>query len=161
MHTRVKDLSDTTGVLVTSEWHDFKNFHIWFEEQRDNGWWQHGWHLDKDIISKGKRIYSPENCAYVPPHINLLFVQAFNRHTNFAAARGVNRIKGIAHDTYRASFKAEGKVYQVGDYDSEFEAFFMGKFAKEQYIQDQANKLKDNLNPKMYEALMSYRVMPR
>ena len=33
-----------------------------------------GWQLDKDILIKGNKIYSPDTCCFVPSEINNLFV---------------------------------------------------------------------------------------
>ena len=35
--------------------------------------------LDKDLFSKGEKIYSPETCVFVPNNINQLFVKSNNR----------------------------------------------------------------------------------
>lgn len=42
----------------------------------DENWKPHmeGWHLDKDILLKGNKVYSPETCAFVPAKINSLLI---------------------------------------------------------------------------------------
>ena len=59
---------------VCDEWHNFQNFAKWYY---DNYYEVEGEriHLDKDILVKGNKIYSPENCIFVPERINTLFTK--------------------------------------------------------------------------------------
>jgi hypothetical protein len=59
---------------VCEEWHNFQNFGEWYDQnyyevdgERMN--------LDKDILIKGNRIYSPETCVFVPARINVIFTK--------------------------------------------------------------------------------------
>lgn len=58
-------------VTVCAEWKCFQNFAKWFE----NNFKPHmiKWHLDKDILLKGNKVYSPETCCFVPHEVNNLF----------------------------------------------------------------------------------------
>ena len=53
------------GCTVCDEWLTFSNFKRWMEQQD----WE-GKDLDKDILVKGNKIYSPETCAFVISLIN-------------------------------------------------------------------------------------------
>lgn len=164
MHNRVSLNNSYKDVKICDSWYEFKNFAEWFKIQYDNGWWTKGWHLDKDIISRGGKLYSPETCAYVLPALNLAFVQAFNKFTNYNAARGVVRIQSPDRDipdVFSASFDYDGMTYHLGEFDYELYAFFTYKWAKEEFLQERATEIKHKLNPKMYEAIMSYRIQPR
>lgn len=57
-------------VTVCEEWHNFQNFAQWFEEN-----YIEDFVLDKDILYKGNKIYSPETCCFVPQKINCLLVK--------------------------------------------------------------------------------------
>lgn len=48
------------GCSVCEEWHNFQNFALWHEKNYIDGY-----HLDKDIIAKGNRVYSPQTCMFV------------------------------------------------------------------------------------------------
>ena len=50
---------------VSEEWHNFQNFGKWFD---DNYYEIEGetMTLDKDILTKHNKIYSPETCIFVP-----------------------------------------------------------------------------------------------
>ena len=64
------------GCTVCDEWLLLSNFKKWYDiNYRD------GMEMDKDILVKGNKIYSPEACRFVPQYINNLL-------TNSAAARG-------------------------------------------------------------------------
>src|SRR5690606_1246030 len=55
------------GVRVSKEWHNFQNFAKWFTSYKFK---EDGWHLDKDILVKGNKLYCPEFCCIVPRIIN-------------------------------------------------------------------------------------------
>ena len=61
-------------VTVCKEWHNFQNFAEWYDENYNPETMQ-GWQLDKDILFKCNKIYSPETCAFVPKEINILFIK--------------------------------------------------------------------------------------
>lgn len=54
------------GCSVCDEWLTFSNFKRWMEQQ---DW--HGKDLDKDILVKGNRVYSPETCMFVDRKTNI------------------------------------------------------------------------------------------
>lgn len=57
------------------DWLYFTKFRGWMEGQ----YWE-DLHLDKDILSPGNKVYSPETCAFVPHWINtLLATNAFRK----------------------------------------------------------------------------------
>jgi predicted transport protein len=49
------------GCIVCDEWHNFNTFNTWFNENYIDGF-----AIDKDIIIKNNKIYSPETCCFVP-----------------------------------------------------------------------------------------------
>lgn len=56
------------GCSVDSEWHNYQNFHAWYESMDKHG--RSDMELDKDILFYGNKIYSKENCLLVTPKIN-------------------------------------------------------------------------------------------
>lgn len=73
---------------VHEDWHNFQNFAKWFEEN-----YIEGWHLDKDILVPGNKIYGPDTCCFVPQEINNNFVKRLKRKANGLPSR-VNKTKG-------------------------------------------------------------------
>lgn len=53
------------GCCVADQWLKFSNFKAWMETQD----WK-GKELDKDLLAKGNKIYSPETCVFVSHAIN-------------------------------------------------------------------------------------------
>lgn len=106
--------------------------------------------LDKDILIKGNKVYSSETCCFVPQEINSLF----NTHKNSrdGAILGVRKERG----SFRAVLSRYSVRRSVGLFDTEQEAFYAYKQAKEDYIKEVANKWKDQIDPRAYEALMSW-----
>ena len=61
--------------FVCDEWLNFQNFAKWYEEnyyECNNERME----LDKDILIKGNKIYSPTTCIFVPQRINRLFTKS-------------------------------------------------------------------------------------
>lgn len=54
---------------VSDCWHNFQNFADWFELNypKESGEWQ----LDKDKLSNGNKIYSPETCCFITRSENM------------------------------------------------------------------------------------------
>lgn len=52
-------------VTCCKEWLLFTNFAIWFK-----GNYIEGYQLDKDLLVKDNKIYSPNNCIFIPQKIN-------------------------------------------------------------------------------------------
>ena len=138
---------------VCEEWHNFQNFAKWYEEnyyeipnERMS--------LDKDILIKGNKIYSPSTCVFVPERINKLF-------TKHDKARGGYPI-GISWYKQTNKFSAKchtfDKRIHLGYYDTIDTAFLAYKSFKEEYIKQVADEYKDLIPTKLYEALYKYEV---
>ena len=145
-HKTYKDCS------VCSEWLLFSNFLKWFNDPT-NGY-KEGYSVDKDILVKGNKVYSPDTCCFVPREINSLL-------TKSNATRGVYPI-GVSKRGKRFSARSNfyGKTKKLGMFDTPEEAFQAYKQAKETYIKDIATQYyKDGkITKKVYDALMRYEV---
>lgn len=135
---------------VCDEWHDLSTFAKWFDEH-----YVHGWALDKDILVKGNRVYSPSTCCFVPQEINNLF-------TKRSALRGelpigVASNNGIANP-FRAYMAYDGRQKRLGVFDTKEKAFLAYKDAKQIRIKELAEKYKDKLEHCVYQALCNYKV---
>ena len=72
-----KDLNKNkayVGCTVCDEWLCYANFEKWYD---DNYYEVNNeeMNLDKDILVKGNKIYSPNNCTFVPQRITTLFIK--------------------------------------------------------------------------------------
>jgi hypothetical protein len=137
---------------VSEEWHNFQNFATWYDE---NHYKIEGERmaLDKDILKKGNKLYSPETCVFVPQNINLLFVKADVTRGNLPI--GVQFHKKNKKYT-SACNDGNGKQIKLGYYKTLEEAFQVYKTYKEKLIKQIANKYRDDIPIKLYKAMYSY-----
>lgn len=134
------------GCYVCDNWLNYQNFAEWYESQKRGD----RWHLDKDIINKGNKEYSPESCCFVPVEINSLL-------TDRKAKRGIYK-QGVClkQNAYYASVGIDSKNKYLGYFDSEEEAFQAYKKAKEENVKRVAEKYKGVIDDRAYESLMNY-----
>ena len=128
----------------------------YFEEwcSKQTGFGKEGWQLDKDILIKGNKIYSENTCCFVPSEVNNLFTKSDSLRGEYPI--GVNYHK--RDRKYAAKISKFKKVIHLGCFNTPDEAFCAYKEAKEAYIKEVANKWKDQIDQRVYEALMKYRV---
>lgn len=136
------------GCSVCDEWHNFQNFAKWHEE---NYYKIEGEKidLDKDILVKGNKIYSPETCIFVPHSINMMFLK---RNRNNLLEEGVKLIKRPK------PYVARYNEIHIGSYYTEKEAFVAYKLYKENHFKQIADKYKYNIPKKLYDKLYTYSV---
>lgn len=135
------------GCAVDPLWHSFQTFAQWYDE---NYYVIEGqkMHLDKDILKKGNKVYSPETCIIVPNNINSLFVKA-------NATRGDLPI-GVSWHNQAKKFQVQLKNTTKKLYDTPYEAFQAYKESKEILIKQIANGYKNQIPVSLYEAMVSY-----
>lgn len=138
------------GCYVDSYWHNFQNFAEWHEEN----WkpYMEGWHLDKDILIKGNKIYSSTTCAFVPQEVNKLFTK---RIKNIDGLPICVRKRG---KKFTAQVTSKVKSTYLGSYDTSEEAFQAYKIAKEQHIKEVADKWKGQITETCYRAMYNWEV---
>ena len=56
--------------LTSETFNHYQQFKTWCNKQL--GFGNTGWELDKDILVKGNKVYSEDTCCFVPPEINCL-----------------------------------------------------------------------------------------
>ena len=137
---------------VSDKFKSYEYFYEWCHKQIG---FNEEWHLDKDLLIKGNKVYSESTCVFIPKEINLLL-------TKREASRG-EYIIGVCWSKTHKAFKAQvgkskGKQEHLGYFNTELEAFKAYKQAKESFVKEQANKWKDKIDPRAYNALMNYEV---
>ena len=156
-YTEKKGRCNYFGVTVCEEWHNFQSFAKWchsqdfFNIKDKNG---KRYEIDKDILVKGNKIYSPETCCFVPAEINSLLIRC-------GRARGdlyIGVYFSKKNKKYVSQIRYNSNQIHLGYFDTETEAFYAYKQAKESYIKEIANKWKDKIDHRVYEALMDYEV---
>ena len=143
---------------VCDEWLLFSNFLKWFLETENSTIYRYN--LDKDILVKNNRVYSPQTCCFVPNEINVLFTKRRLHRGRFPI--GVR--KATKSKNFEASISlqtTEGKKNKyLGTFATPEEAFYAYKEAKETYIKEVATKYYNDgkIAKNVYEALMNYKV---
>lgn len=141
-------------VTCCDEWLNFDNFYEWLHSQENFDKWLNGnkWAIDKDILVKDNKVYSPETCCLVPQNVNNVFIIKNTKqdihsitikeileycHNNDLSAKQDNIEyiqKCISRNKYKV--KKEMQIKQI---------------AKIEYNNG-------NITKKCYEAMMSYKV---
>lgn len=147
LHERYPQYSECE---VCEEWKNYSNFKVWWDDHKPNCKVD----LDKDILFKGNKIYSPETCAFVPHEINTLFVNGKGKRGNLPLCVYFDTDKG----NYRANMSFMGRSIKIGTFDTIEEAFARYKEYKEDFIKDIAEQYKEELPWKVYNAMMSWQI---
>lgn len=139
---------------VCKEWHNFQNFARWYEE---NYYEIEGekMTLEKDIINRNNKVYSPENCVFAPSKINCLVIGC-------NAVRG-DYPKGVNFHKATRKFVAQCSVdnckrKHLGLYNTPEEAFYAYKEFKEQYIKEVADRYKALIPNSLYQAIYNWEI---
>lgn len=136
------------GCTVCEEWLSYQNYAKWFWDN-----YIEDWHVDKDILKKGNRVYCPEYCCFVPQEINCLL----NRRQK---GRGKLKI-GVSWNKDKKMFTAQasratGSSHLIGTSSTEIGAFNLYKEFKEQRIKSTAVKFKGLIKANVFTALSNY-----
>lgn len=142
-HEQSDKWSAYRGCSVCDEWLVFDNFDRWY-----NAHYVEGWHLDKDILVKGNKVYSPQTCCFVPQIINES-VKSNIRKRELPQGVTKKRNKFCAGSTYK------GKKYCLGYFDTvdEAEKAFLKK--KKELLAELAEEYKDQLEERVYSVLIN------
>ena len=67
---------------VCEEWHNFQNYATWFECNKPKDYSSDLYHVDKDLLVPGNRIYSPEFCQFISSRENSIAgsINRANKH---------------------------------------------------------------------------------
>lgn len=141
-----------TGCFVCSEWLTLSNFRNWMQQSN----YKSGLQLDKDIINKNNKEYSPSNCSFVPARVNLLI-------TDCGAARGVWPIGVCFHkrdQKYKATIQINGKPKHLGLFSTPEQAHESYKIEKLTYMKVVAQEelAAGNITQEVYESLINWEV---
>ena len=139
---------------VCEEWLCYANFEKWY----DDNYYEvpnQIMNLDKDILSKGNKIYCPDKCIFVPKEINSTFV-------NSRSVRGEYPV-GVNYNIKNKKFISRcciGKRHRIhlGSFNTPEEAFYAYKEFKEKYIKQIADEYKQYIPQKLYDAMYRYEV---
>jgi hypothetical protein len=72
------------GCSVAKEWHNFQNFSLWYENNYPTD--GRDYHLDKDALIKGNKVYSSHTCCFLSAQQNSEVTLA--KHYTFISPEG-------------------------------------------------------------------------
>lgn len=131
--------------IICDEWQNYQSFRGWYDKE----FYQVGterMHIDKDILYKNNRVYSPQTCLIVPQRINMLFMHKSNKY-------GLpNGITPMANGRYSASYNGK----QIGKYNSLEEATVAHDKEKKKAVNEVAEEYKEVIPDKVYQALINW-----
>ncbi len=133
------------GCTVCDEWLTFSNFKAWMEKQD----WK-GKQLDKDLLTQGNKIYSPDFCLFVDSNINSLLID--RKASRGKSPQGVCFNKGV--DRYVARVSVNGRPKHLGYFDSPKLAHDAYRLAKYAIIKEVALRQSEPLR----SALLRYKI---
>lgn len=113
-----------------------------------------GWQLDKDILVKGNKLYNKDACCFVPQEVNYLLTKSDKARGEYPIGVWFDKQKG----KYKAKLKTNGNPQHLGYFTTPEEAFFAYKVAKEAQIKVVAERWKNQLDERVYQALLNYTV---
>lgn len=138
---------------VCDEWLDYDTYYEWAEQ---NYYEIPGEKvcLDKDILVKGNKVYSPNTCIFVPQRINQLFESSKRSRGKYP----VGITPATTSNKYMCRMRRDGKTIYLGSYETIEEAFTTYKAAKESYIKQIADEYIDLIPQELYNAMYNYEV---
>lgn len=132
-HKAYKDAS------VCDEWLLLSNFKKWFDKHYIDGFC-----IDKDLLGFNNKIYSPDTCCMIPSEIN-----------NALTRKKRERELPIGVMKYKDKFKAVCRLKHLGIFDTVEEARNAYLKEKKKHLVELANKWKDKIEPRAYDALIN------
>ena len=131
--------------LICDEWQCYQNFRRWYDKEFYNVGTER-MHIDKDILYKNNRVYSPNTCLLVPQRINMLFMHKPNK---YGLPNGIQPT-----DSGKYYSKYNGKT--IGTFDTVEEAAIAHDKEKKKAVIEIANEYKDKIPDKVYQALINW-----
>jgi hypothetical protein len=131
--------------IVCDSWISFMSFRDWYLAN-----YVEGYDIDKDLLSCGGKIYSPETCIFIPKWLNL-FIAIGCGEKNLPT--GVHF--DVSRGSYKASAKNGNKTTNLGRYTSAnaaSEAYINFKLATALQRKDEIDAIATGL----YDCVVSY-----
>lgn len=135
------------GCCVCQDWIRLSGFVDWYNDHIIDGY-----HLDKDILVPGNKVYGPTTCSFVPPKINnLLLDRARDRGCYKLGVFWYQRL-----NKWGACLSQYGKRKHIGNFETEHDASVAYVEAKKAYVKRVALEafLNNEIKSDVYLALV-------
>ena len=137
----LKKKPEYRGCRVCEEWQNFQNFKIWYDDHCLRG---RKVDLDKDLLGRYGKLYSPETCSFITHFLNTVFER-----------RNIT-IKKDKDGMYSAKMSIVNKIHDIGTFETEEEAMDAFIEYKKNYIAKLAESYKGKIQDCVYDAMMSW-----
>ena len=130
------------GCSICNEWLLFSSFKEWYDNH-----YIEGFEIDKDLLSNNlRKLYSPDTCVFLPREINHILRRSHKKQEN-----GLPYGVFLVDNTIIAK---QGNVY-LGAFSTVEEAYKAYLNSKKKRITELANKWKDKIEKRAYDALIN------
>lgn len=135
---------------LNDHWRNFQNFAEWYWSEKGAG--IKGWHLDKDLLRKGNKEYGPDTCCLLPQDVNkaLKLSMTSDKTTPIGTHQRPNGVFIVGIVGHSSKY--------VGSFNNDLDAFNAYKLAKEDYLKSLAERYKEVIGVKVYEALYNFKI---
>lgn len=137
---------------VSENFKSYSYFYEWCELQQ--GFNEDGWHLDKDLLVKGSKLYSEDLCLFLPAEINVLLVKSDSTRGIYPIGVSFCKHKGL----FESRIRVDNKNKFLGYYHDPLGAHNKYKHVKERHIKEVANRWRGSIDNRAYSALINYQV---
>lgn len=132
---------------VCEEWHNYQNFAKWYEENYYDVKNGECMQLDKDILIRDNKLYSPYTCLIVPKRINMMFMTKARENDADLPNAICRCVKG---------FKAAYNGKSLGVFKTLEEAINAHDTEKRIHIKQVAEEFRGRIQPKLYDAMLRW-----
>lgn len=126
----------------------YSYFYEWCRSQQ--GFYNVGWCLDKDILSNGSKQYNEDCCVFVPPEVNSFFIKPPVPRSGLPL--GVYPIG----DKFSAACRYKGISKHLGLFNTAEEAGRQYMDFKHSIATELAAQYKELLDPRVHSVLIQY-----
>lgn len=151
----LKDNPSYIDCTVCEEWLVYENFYSWVTSVNR----KEGWHLDKDLLAKGNKEYSPDTCVFLPPNLNKLLIKTWVHRDGMPP--------GVFYDSDRSKYKSTVKLtingvknISIKRFSTLVEAAENYKHEKELSIRYVAEQYRGVIDDRAYSALINFKIEP-
>lgn len=139
-----------SGCLVSDEFKIYSNFYEWYQENKISDDFKY--HLDKDLLLNGNKLYSKDTCLLIPREINNFLTKRDSLRGEFPV--GVCFHKPLSK--FRAQISKDKKRFHLGYFDNINDAFLEYKIAKEKHAKELADRYKHVISERAYISIAGY-----
>ena len=136
---------------------DFQEFAEWCQHQvgynsKDTG--GRFWQLDKDILVKNNKVYSPDTCVFLPKDLNCVLESS--KRSRGECPIGVYKAKNSYCASLLRGILGLPKIHK--SFPNPYDAFIFYKTEKEKYLKQVADLYSGKVDPRVIKALYNYQV---